>query len=103
MEGGNPCEGLCGDAEGLPPPAFELLRVPREAAPVPAPEVDARRRRFEPGRSFSSSCSTPSSTLSPPMARPPGTLLWWGTPPMPGVGAERPMGGPTGMLLGSVP
>jgi len=76
MEGGNACAGLCGEAEGLPPPAFELLRVPREAAPAaPAPDVDARRRRLEPARSLSSSCSPPSSTLSPPMERPPGTLL----------------------------
>ncbi len=77
MDGGNVCVGLCGEADGLPPPAFELLRVPREAAPggAAAPDVDARRRRLEPARSFSSSCSPPSSTLSPPMARPPGTLL----------------------------
>jgi hypothetical protein len=77
MEGGNACAGLCGEAEGLPPPAFELLRVPREAAPaaLPPPDVDARRRRLEPARSPSSSCSPPSSPLSPPMARPPGTLL----------------------------
>ena len=75
MEGGNACAGLCGEAEGLPPPAFELLRVPREPAGALPVDVDARRRRLEPARSPSSSCSPPSSTLSPPMERPPGTLL----------------------------